>query len=138
MDRIKIQIQFRKAIWVCPKCSQEDYEDLNVNGGNKYEHNCSNCGTWSNNFRVYNDTLDFSPEEYNKIKPEDIIIKKQEKFNNHLNILKNPIPYVDPTPEEIQKEIDIKQEQISSLTVKKISTQSKLDEIKLKETKKSE
>lgn len=138
MDRVRIQIQFRKAIWVCLKCSQEDYEDLNVNGGNIYEHNCSKCGTWSNNFRVYNDTLDFSPEEYDKIKQEDIINKKQEKFNNHLNILKNPIPYIEPTPEEIQREIEIKEEQISLLSVKKIKVQNKLSEIKLKETKKSE
>ena len=51
MDRIRIQIQFRKAIWTCPKCGQEDFEDFNIAGGNIYEHNCSKCNVWFNSFK---------------------------------------------------------------------------------------
>jgi len=30
MDRILTQIIFKKVLWTCPKCGQEDTEDFNV------------------------------------------------------------------------------------------------------------
>jgi predicted RNA-binding Zn-ribbon protein involved in translation (DUF1610 family) len=39
-DRIRIQVMFRKAIWICPNCGQEDIEDRPIEGGASYEHDC--------------------------------------------------------------------------------------------------
>jgi hypothetical protein len=103
MDRITNQIQFRKAIWECPECQQVDFQDLDMEGGNTYEHNCSACGVWFNNFQEYNGTLSF-PVETADIPEEEVSKRKQEVVDTWMFNNKNQLAVVDLTRENLEKE----------------------------------
>jgi hypothetical protein len=117
-DKVKIQRIFRRALWVCEKCGQEDFEDFNLAGGNIYEHNCSKCGTWSNNFKEYNNIIYYTPEEYDKITEEDVTNAKNVLFNKWVNDLKNQPVYPEPTREQLESEKTELQERINALNSK--------------------
>jgi hypothetical protein len=103
MDRVRIQRTFRKAYWIC-SCGQEDTTDLNLGTPSVYEHNCSACNKWSNSFKEYNGNLSYTPEEYDKIKEEDVELEKTKRVDNWIYEIKHPFPYVEPTKEELEKE----------------------------------
>jgi len=124
-DRIRIQVQFRKAWWMCPSCGQEDYEDFNVAGGNTYEHHCSHCNAWFNNFKEYNGCLSFSPEEYDKLAEKDISDAKTIIIDKWVYDVKNPPPYVEPTKAQLEAEKEQKLQEIASLDTRIVEAQSK-------------
>lgn len=103
-DRIKTQIQFKKALWTCPTCGQEDLEDRPVGGGASYTHSCSKCLTKFNqsgsNMREYNGILTYTPEEYSILSEEKIAEDKQTAFDGWIYDIKNPQPYVEPSKED--------------------------------------
>lgn len=126
-DRVKVQVEFRKALWTCPKCGQEDITDLNVGTPSVYEHNCSKCGAWNNSFKEYNGVISYPKDQYdNVIKQKDIDIEKEYEVGKWEYDIKHPAPYIEPTPEDIQKQIDDKQIEIQSLTSQKTEAVSKL------------
>ncbi len=103
-DMVVVQVRFRKALWICPQCGQEDVEDFNVEGGNKYEHNCSNCNTWFNTFKDYHGVLSMSSSEYASKQQKDIDGEKKKKFDDWVLSIKNPPAVVEPTKEELEVE----------------------------------
>jgi len=113
-DRVKVQVEFRKAYWVCP-CGQEDFTDLNVGTPSIYEHNCSKCGQWSNSFKEYNGVNSYSEDDYKKVTKEDIDKEKKEKIDKWVYDIKNPPPYVEPTKAELEAQKAELQKQISEL-----------------------
>jgi len=119
MDRITVQVRFSKAIWTCPKCGQEDFEDRNMSGGDSYEHTCSVCSyifnQSCNQMREYNGSLNYTPEEYEVVKSEDIATAKQILVDKWLYDVKNPPAYVEPTKEELEAELVEKQIELDAL-----------------------
>jgi hypothetical protein len=103
-DRISVRVEFKKALWICPFCSQEDIEDLNVSGGNKYEHECSSCGKWFNSFKSFSSALTFPYETYPEIKKEDIDAEKTRLCEQWSYSIKNPPPVVEPTKQQLEAE----------------------------------
>lgn len=132
MDRIMTQIRFKRVLWTCPKCGQEDFEDRNMSGGQSYEHSCSVCLAKFNqsgtNMREYNGVICYTPEEYKTLKDEDLIKTKQVLVDKWLYEVKNPPPYIEPTPEELQAEIDAKQQEIDSLMARIEEAKTKIKE----------
>jgi len=129
-DRTTVQVQFRKAYWVCLFCGQEDFQDLHMDGGDLYEHNCSRCEKWFNSFKEYNGALRYSAEEYSKIDSKVIDDAKQDLVDKWVYDIKNPPPIVEvppPTKEELeaqkaelQTKIDELQSKIDVLTVEDV------------------
>jgi len=121
-DRTSIQIRFKKAIWKCSNCAQVDYQDLNVSGGDTYEHNCSNCNEWSNKFVRYSGSLVYSPTEfYGDENADPIVLPKTEQevaTDKQALIAKwwydheNPPPYVEPSVDDHKNVIDSRLEEI--------------------------
>jgi len=125
MDRVQVQVVFKKFLWTCPKCGQEDITDANVGGGNTYEHDCSKCSAHFNqsgpNMWEYNGCYTLPKDEYDKKNEKDITTSKTAMFNKAVYDKKNPKPYVEPTVEifeqlkaEKQAEIDSLQAQIDA------------------------
>ena len=134
-NRAKVQVQFRKGIWICEDCGQEDWQDFNVDGyNNVYEHNCSNCNKWSNSFKEYNGYLSYTPEEYQTLDESVIVSAKQSLCDEWLVGVKNPPPppAPEPTPEDIQAMIDAKQAELDGLVEQKVQALVKIEEEKLK------
>ena len=127
MDRIQVRVEFKKAIWTCPKCGQEDIQDLIVSGGNDYTHNCSKCGQWFNSFKEYNGCIQYPFDKYPDITTEDVDTQKTELCDKWLYEVKHPPVYIEPKPEDLQTEIDAKLQEIESLQARKIEAQVKLD-----------
>lgn len=111
-DRVTVQIHFRKAWWVCPVCAQEDFEDWSVSGGNTYEHNCSNCGTWFNSFKEYNGILSYPEAEYGSVSSEAIVTAKTTKLMTWVDSVKNPLAVVEPSKEVLEQ---LKSEKLAEL-----------------------
>ena len=124
-DRVNVQVCFRKALWQCPDGTEET-TDLNVAGGNTYEYTCKN-EMWTNTFREYNGCISYPYEQYPNLKTEEITAEKTKRYDAWVYEIKHPAPYIEPTPEELQIEIDAKQEEINSLIVRKIEAQAKID-----------
>jgi transcription elongation factor Elf1 len=120
MDRIQIRISFRKAWWICPKCGQEDFTDLNVGTPSVYEHNCSKCGQWFNSFKECQGVLTYPYDAYKdgKIKQEDIDKSKQDKVDQWVYDVKNPVPYVEPTKADYERMIADRQAEVADLQAK--------------------
>jgi hypothetical protein len=97
-DRIRVQVQFRKALWICD-CGQDDITDLNVGTPSVYEHNCSACNKWSNNFKEYNGHLSYGEREYPELTERDIDDAKKELVDKWVLEVKNP-----PAPHEVTEE----------------------------------
>jgi predicted RNA-binding Zn-ribbon protein involved in translation (DUF1610 family) len=117
-DRVKIQVEYRKALWICPKCGQEDITDLNVGTPSVYEHNCSKCGQWSNSFKEYNGVASYSQEDYAKVTANDLKTEKDAKVDAWIYDIKHPAPYVEPTIAELESQKTELQNQLTSLQVK--------------------
>ncbi len=83
-DRVVVQVQFKKAIWTCPACGQEDIEDRPMGGGASYVHACSKCGNEFNqsgpNMKEYNGSINYTPEQYEKLKAEDLTAEKTKRL----------------------------------------------------------
>ena len=111
-DRVMSQVRFKKALWTCPKCSQEDTEDRNMSGGDSYEHDCSACSYHfnqsGNNMWEYNGCLGYLKDDYESKKQEDIDKDKQERFDNAVYDKKNPPPYQEPTKWEVEQMVNEK------------------------------
>ena len=138
-DRTKVQIQFKKAIWVC-NCGQEDFTDLAMGGGNTYEHNCSNCNEWTNKFINYSGCLSYSPSEfYGDSEADPVVLPKTEQqiaddkqamCDAWFLKYKNPPPYVEPSVDDHKNAIDHRLEEIvaemnklaSKLTAEELET----------------
>jgi len=101
-DQIIIQVRFKKLLWICPKCQQEDVVDASVTGGNTYEHNCSKCDTWFNTFKTYEGIYSIPKDEYDKIDSQALEDAKTAQFNTWLDTIHNPPVYVAPTQEEFE------------------------------------
>ncbi len=118
-DRIRIQVIFRKVIWACPSCGQEDFEDRNMSGGDSYEHDCSNCSAHFNqsgpNMREYNGSVKYTPEEYEALKDGELATAKQALVDKWLYDVKNPPAYVEPTKEQLETEKTEKQAEVDAL-----------------------
>ena len=117
MDRIRVQIQFRRFLWTCPKCKKEDYEDRDMAGGQSYEHTCSACAAKFNqtHMKEYNGCITYTPEEYEVIKEQDVAEKKQALVDKWVYDVKNPPPYVEPSREDLEKMLADKQAEVSEL-----------------------
>lgn len=114
-DRIIVQVQFKKALWVCPACAQEDIEDMNPAGGNTYEHNCSRCNTWFNSFKEYNGNIQYTKEQFDSTKAEDVVAEKTRLMATWVNEIKNPPAYVEPTKAELEQLKAEKQAEVDAL-----------------------
>ena len=101
-DRIMVQVRFKKLLWVCPSCGQEDVVDANPSGGNTYEHNCSACDQWFNSFKTYDGMLTIPQEEFDKKTEQDIVDDKTAQFDGWLYEVKNPPVVVEPSKEDLQ------------------------------------
>lgn len=115
-DRVRVQVQYRKALWSCP--SGDEITNLNVGTPSVYEHTCKD-GTWLNSFKEYNGVLTYTPEEFEKADSQEKETAKTEAVDKWIYGIKNPPKYVEPKPEEIQAQIDSKQQEIESLTAEK-------------------
>lgn len=113
MDRVRIQLMFRKIIFTCPKCGKEDIRDMKMEGGNSFENNCSECGQWNNNFKNYDGCISYTQDEYDKLTDEDLVVKKDELVNKFIYDQKNPPPYVEPSVTDYQQMIDSRLEEIN-------------------------
>lgn len=133
-DRVTVQVQFRKALWTCPKCGHEDVEDLNISGGNTYEHNCSKCGAHFNqsgpNMREYNGSIRYLPEEYEKAGSKKIEDAKKAMFNEWKNEIKRPARAAEPTEKELTGELNFIEQQKASLESQKQAIQQKIEDKK--------
>lgn len=109
-DRINIQVVFKKALWTCPKCAQEDIEDRSVAGGDSYLHTCSKCKYLFNqsgkNMISYDGTLIYEKSVYDLKAYADIQQEKTSKFKTWLEAYKNPPEQVKPTREDIERIIN--------------------------------
>lgn len=117
MDRVQVQVRFRKGIFTC-KCGQEDIVDFNVNGGNTYEHSCSVCGAWNNSFVNYDGCATFTQEEYEKKSQKDIDQVKDAMLSAWNYDRKNPPPYIEPTKEDLENEKASYETRIAELSMK--------------------
>lgn len=131
-DRVKVQVQFRKALWACP--GGNEITDLNVGTPSVYEHTCKD-GTWLNKFTEYNGILTYTPEEFEKADSKDKELAKTEAVDKWIYDREHPPVYVEPTPEEIQKQIDYKQQEVQQLTAQKVQAVSKIEALKPVEEK---
>jgi predicted RNA-binding Zn-ribbon protein involved in translation (DUF1610 family) len=120
MPRVNIQIRFKKVVWLCPVCGTEDIEEMNIAGGNSYEHDCSNCQAHFNqsgpNMRTYEGCLNYTPddipiteveklhrdEELDKTVAEKLALDKQTWVDKQHYDFKNPVPYVEPSKEDLK------------------------------------
>jgi len=118
-DRIRVQVQYRKALWTCPSCKTEEWEDRPMEGGASYEHTCKECSAKFNqscgNMKEYNGTVNYTPEEYETLKSEDLATAKQKPADDWLYSVKNPVPYVEPTKEQLEAEKEQKLQEVASL-----------------------
>ena len=129
-DRVNVQVQFRKALWSCP--SGNEITDLNVGTPSVYEHTCSD-GTWLNSFKEYNGVLTYTPEEFEKADSKEKDTAKDKLVNDWLYQVKNPPVYIEPTPEDLQKEIDSKTQEIQEITARKVEAIAKMEAQPIKE-----
>jgi len=108
MDRIMVQVRFKKVLWTCPSCSQEDEEDMNVAGGNTYEHDCSSCfahfNQSNNNMKTCSGLVTMLKSEYDAKDEAEIAIEKQSVFDKTVYAWKNPPEYVEPTKEDLEQQ----------------------------------
>jgi predicted nucleic acid-binding Zn-ribbon protein len=106
-DRISVKREFRRVLWTCPFCLQEDYQDRKVSGGDEYVHVCSKCGKSfnqsGNNMKEYNGCLSYTLDEYSKVKEKDISNKKNELMARWVKEIKNPQVAVKPTKENLRQ-----------------------------------
>jgi hypothetical protein len=127
-DRIRVQIQFKKFLWACPLCSEEEWEDRPMEGGVSYEHICKNGHTFNqsgSNMKEYNGTVNYTQAEYKVLKAEDLAKDKQKPADDWIYSVKNPIPYVEPKVEDIDRMILEKQQEIASLKAQKAEINEK-------------
>lgn len=107
-DKLVTQLSFKKALWTCPSCGQEDVEDRPMEGGASYEHDCSKCSEHfnqsGNNMREYNGILQYLSTEYAAKTPQEIEADKTAKFNVWVDSVKNPP--TPPKPTKKQREDD--------------------------------
>ena len=108
MDRIVVQVQFKKALWTCPFCKQEDVEDRPMGGGASYEHTCSACGKKFNqsgpNMKEYNGSINYSEAEYKSIADKAIEDEKTARYDAWIYEVKNPPAYVEPSKADLERE----------------------------------
>lgn len=134
-DRVNVQVQFKKAVWTCPACGQEDIEDRPMEGGASYVHTCSKCGKEFNqsgpNMREYNGSINYTPEQYEALKSEDLAVEKKKRCDDWLYSVKNPPPYVEPKSFELIAEKETKLQEIQALDLR-------IQELQLKEARVAE
>jgi transcription elongation factor Elf1 len=118
-DRISVRVEFKKFVWTCPTCKQEDIENAKVAGGNNYVHTCSKCGAKFNqsgpNMKEYNGCLQYPYDKYPEIKQEDIDTEKATRCEKWLYSVKNPPAYVEPTKTDLENMLAEKQAEVTKL-----------------------
>jgi predicted RNA-binding Zn-ribbon protein involved in translation (DUF1610 family) len=105
-DRVRVQVQFKKFIWTCPVCGEEEILDANMSGQNVYTHTCSKGHKFNqsgSNMREYNGSLTYTPEEYANLKDTDKVKEKKDKVDAWMYEVKHPVPYIPPTLKELEK-----------------------------------
>lgn len=130
MDRVRIQVLFKKALWTCPVCKLEEWEDRPMDGGASYEHTCKNGHKFNqsgNNMKEFNSSVSYTPEEYDTLKNEDLISEKQGKADAWLDSVKNPPPYVEPKISDYENMIADKQAEIAQLQSQKAEAEAKIN-----------
>lgn len=145
-DRVVVQVRFKKALWTCPRCGQEDWQDRSMTGGDSYVHTCSACSFEFNQscggMKVFESMLSYAPEDFEKKTEEDIATEKQALADGWLNEVKNPPTAVEPTKEDLQslyeqklaeanKQLEALSEKLTSeeLAVVKASVEAKTAEV---------
>lgn len=107
-DRISVRVEFKKFVWTCPQCANEEITDQSPSGGNEYEHICSKCGAKFNqsgsNMKEYNGCLQYPFDVYPSVKKEDIDKEKWDRCDKWIYEMKHPVPYVEPTVEMLEVE----------------------------------
>jgi len=111
-DIATVQVRFQKGYFKCPSCGQEDIVDFNVEGGNNYEHACSNCSTLNNSFKKFSSRLVYPLSVYETKTEQDLADDKDAMISSWIYDIKNPV-----IPVVIEKLItDYKEEHIEYFT----------------------
>jgi hypothetical protein len=129
MDRLSVRVEYKKALWTCPKCGNEDIEDMNPGGGNTYEHNCTVCNEWFNTFKEYNGVLQYPYFDYEKVLPEDIEKEKAKRVDAWIVEIKNPPVPKELTKEELEQQKLDYERQLTEMTKKIADVATKIDSI---------
>jgi hypothetical protein len=109
-DRTRTQVEFAGLLWTCPRCSQEDYQPLDLDGGNKYEHVCSRCATEFNGpmgrpgYLRFHGHLNVDPKEFPDLDEKQIEERKLRIVTEWLEGVKHPPEYIPSTAAELKQE----------------------------------
>ena len=116
-DRIRVTVTYRKALWTCPSCKTEEWEDRPMEGGASYEHTCKECSAKFNQscMKEYNGTVNYTPEEYEKVDAKALATAKQKPADDWLYSVKNPPPYVEPSKKDLENMLAEKQAEVTKL-----------------------
>lgn len=123
LNRIKIQLQFQRYRY---KCS---LGHTFIKDDNKQKYTCPQCNQelgegW---YRDVGDTIYLTQDEYSTIKVEDLDAKIQERVDKNIYNIENSPPYIEPTLDGLQLEINMKLQEIENLELRKIEAQAKID-----------
>jgi len=129
-DVVTVQVRFKKGIFTCKNCGHEDIVDWSATGGNTYENNCSECGTWTNDFRNYDGLLSYSKAEYEKVAEKDVTSAKTTKVADWLYEVKHPPAYVEPSKEDLEQEKASLEARVSELQTRISAKVSEQIEVK--------
>ena len=127
-DRVRVQVIFKKFLWLCPACGQEDVDDANVGSENVEEHDCSVCQAHfvrgKRNPDEHTFCINYTLEEYEKLTAESLANTKSNIMNSRVAEIKNPPVYQEPSVEvleelkaEKQAEVDRLQTEINAKTL---------------------
>jgi hypothetical protein len=124
-DTVRVSVQFKKYLYTC-----SDGEELLVDSNNQ-KYTCPKSGEivgegW---YKNVGDCLSFTKAEYDAMSQDDLAKLKQERIDKRIYEVKNPPIVVEPTPEEIQAQIDSKTQEIESLQAQKVEAVAKLQVI---------
>lgn len=86
-------------------------------------------------FGKFTDSLLIPLDEYNNIDKNIIELKKQERVNNFIYLMENPVPEREPSKEDIENELQMLHIMESELVLRKVRCNSKLADIQAKELK---
>jgi hypothetical protein len=70
-------------------------------------------------YKDVGDCLSYSKDEFDKLSKEDIEAEKGKRVEARIIQVKMPIPIYEPTPEDLDREIEAKQMDLAILTARK-------------------
>ena len=117
-DRIKVQVEFRKALWTCPVCGIEEIENRPMEGGASYEHICKNGHKFNQSagaMKEYNSVISYPYTDYPTVTQKEIDDEKTVRMDKWIYEIKHPAPYTPPTKAELEKMRDDKLQEAEEL-----------------------